>query len=349
MSDDILFAVRGRVGHVLLNRPQAFNALDDDMTVAFHARLKAWAADPAVRAVVVTSASDRAFCAGGDIRKLWDAHAAGVPRLWRYFGNEYRLDAAVANFPKPYCALIDGLTLGGGMGIAVNGSHRVVTERASMAMPETGIGFFPDVGATHFLNRCPGRTGLYLGLTGARAAAADALHAGLATAFVPKDRLAALETALLGDAYDGDAHAAMTAAVASYAGDPGPSPLAARRAEIDDAFGAPSMAAVLDRLGAMGGVWAAETLATLRSKSPTSLAVVFRQLTEGAGLDVNAAIRLEYRIAARFAVGTEFFEGIRAAVVDKDRNPRWSPARLDDVGDIDAYFAPPPDGDLVLD
>jgi enoyl-CoA hydratase len=348
MSDDIVFSVRGRVGHVLLNRPQAFNALDDDMTVAFHDRLRAWAVDPAVRAVVATSASDRAFCAGGDIRKLWDARAAGVPRLWRYFGNEYRLNAAVANFAKPYCALVDGLALGGGMGIAVNGSHCVVTERAGLAMPETGIGFFPDVGATVFLNRCPGRLGLYLGLTGARAGAADAVYAGLAGAFVPSDRLAALEAALFAPDYGGDAYAAMTAAITAHASHPGPSPLAARQAQIDAAFGAPSMAAILDRLRAMDDPWAAETLASLATKSPTSLAVVFRQLARGAGLDINAAIRMEYRMAARFAVGEEFYEGIRAALVDKDRNPRWNPPRLEDVGDIEAYFAPPPEGELVL-
>ena len=351
MADDILFSVRGQVGRVVLNRPQAFNALDDPMTVAFHDRLMAWAGDAAVKAVVVTSSGERAFCAGGDIRQLWDARGRGAAAVAGYFWNEYRLDWAIHHFPKPYVTLVDGITLGGGTGVAVNGRHCVVTERASLAMPETGIGFFPDVGATHFLARAPGRLGLYLGLTGARVALGDAVHARLATAYVPKERLAALEAALAAADYGDDPARVADAVIAAHAADPGPAPLADRQGVIDATFGAPTMDGVLGRLRALGDDWAKETLATLAAKSPTSLKVVFRQLAAGAPADYESAARMEYRMACRFAAGHEFYEGIRAAVVDKDRNPRWDPPRLDGVtpADVDSYFAPPPGGDLRLD
>ena len=354
MSDEIILERKGRVGSVTLNRPKALNALTQPMVLGLDARLKEWAEDPSVAAVVVRGAARDdgrvPFCAGGDIRLLYgeqddpDRHFATV-----FYAQEYRLNTFIFRYPKPYVALIDGVVMGGGVGISIHGSHRVMTERALFAMPETGIGLFPDVGATYFLPRLTGKAGLYLGLTGARIGAADSLYLGLATHVVASDALQALDETLLAADFGSDAHAAIDRLLANCAADPGPAPLATRQAEIDRCFAAGSVEEIVANLEAEGSDWAAETLATLRQKSPTSLKVSFKQLTAYGACEFEEAMALEYRLAMHCNLGVDFFEGIRAQIVDKDRNPAWRPARLEEVtaATVDAYFEEPPKGDMT--
>jgi enoyl-CoA hydratase len=281
---------------------------------------------------VVEGGGDRAFCAGGDVRALYDARndPASTYRA-DFYREEYRLNRTIFRFPKPYVAVMDGITMGGGVGVSVHGSHRVVTERTLFAMPETGIGLFPDVGGGHFLPRCPGAVGMYLGLTGARLKAADCLHAGIATHYVPSSDLGRLT--------EGNDS---VAALEDLAGDPGPSPLAAERDRIDRIFGLESVAGIITALEADGGEWAAKTLAILRTKAPLSLCVSFRQLREGRDLDFESVMVMEYRLSQRFMADHDFFEGVRAIIIDKDNEPRWRHGAIDDVmeAEVDTYFAP---------
>ena len=355
MSDEIILERKGRVGSVTLNRPKALNALTQPMVLGLDARLREWADDPAIAAVVVRGAAREdgrmPFCAGGDIRLLYgerddpERHFATV-----FYAQEYRLNTLIFRYPKPYVALIDGVVMGGGVGISIHGSHRVMTERALFAMPETGIGLFPDVGATHFLPRLKGRAGLYLGLTGARIGAADALHLGLATHVVAGDALEALDRTLLAADLGGDAHATLDRLLADCAVDPGPAPLAARQAEIDRCFAAGSVEKIFATLEAEGSAWAEETRATLGQKSPTSLKVTVKQLTDHGGLGFEEAMALEYRLAMHCNLGADFFEGIRAQIIDKDRTPAWCPARPETVtaAAVEAYFEAPPRGDMTF-
>ena len=341
MPDLIEFGVRGGLGRVHLNAPATFNALTRQMCVAFREKLLEWADDPAIGAVVVSGAGDRAFCAGGDIRALYDSRMAGDDTTNMFFWDEYRLDYAVHEFPKPYVALVDGIVMGGGVGISVHGSHRIMTERTTFAMPECGIGLFPDVGGTAFLPRAPGELGMYLALTGARMKAADAIHAGIGTHYMPSAKQDAL-LECLANADPAGGVDAVDAVVAAFAEDPGPVQIREHARVIDRCFSASSVPGIVDALEAEDGYFAIETADTLRTKSPTSMLVTHRQLRGGDGLDFGAVMRREYRMACAFLDGHDFFEGIRSAVIDKDRNPRWNPARLEDVGETDVarYFAP---------
>jgi enoyl-CoA hydratase len=350
-AEEILFERRGRLAVVTLNRPKALNALSLGMCRAIFDGLGSWPADPDVQAVLVKGEGERAFCAGGDIRALYDLlKAEGPEAAAGFYAVEYPMNARLHRFRKPYVSLLDGITMGGGVGVSVHGSHRVATERTVFAMPETGIGFFPDVGATYVLPRLGGGLGLYLGLTGVRLRAADCLQAGLATHYVPAGRLPELELALAEADLSGDAHAAVDAVLERFGGDPGPAAVAELRPRIDACFDQPSLEAVLDALAREETGWGRSQLDLLASKSPTSLAVAFRQLRSGDTLDFDAAMRLEYRLVHRFMAGHDFREGVRALLVDKDNTPAWRPARLQDVSvaDLDAYFAPLPHGDLPL-
>ncbi len=340
-NDDILFEVRGRLGLVTLNRPQALNAFTLDMYRRLDPVLRTWESDPAVDAVAIQGTGDRAFCAGGDIRAIYEAgRGTGGDRLtaWPgltrdFFREEYRLIRRVHRYAKPYIALIDGITMGGGAGMALNGRYRVATERTMFAMPENGIGLFPDVGATRFLNACPGRIGRYLGLTGARLGAADALYCGLATHFVPFERLDALLEAL-----------AKGEDLAAFAEDAGTPPLKAWQAEIDRLFAGDTVEAILDGLDD-------EMRKSVLRGSPTSLKVFLRQMDVGRGYDLDAALRLEFRISQHVMAGHDFYEGVRALIIDRDQKPVWQPATLAEVdaATVDAYFAPLGDGELDFD
>jgi enoyl-CoA hydratase len=335
VTDDILFERRGAAAIVTFNRPKALNALTLGMFRALDPRIAAWEADPAIGCIIVRGAGGKAFCAGGDVRAIAEGGPGlgGADDLKRvFFREEYRLLRRVHRLKTPYVALQNGITMGGGAGISINGRYCVATDSTVFAMPESGIGLFPDVGASRFLARCPGRIGLFLALTGQRIRAADMVWCGLATHYVPEDRLEALVEALASGEPVG-------AALAANARDPGPAPLAEDRAVIDRCFGAPSVEEILVALDRERPEWAA----ILRRMSPTSLAITHRQLLLGAGgLDIEAALALEYRMTQRCMEAHDFFEGVRALLVDKDQNPRWRPARLDEVTkeQIDRYFAP---------
>lgn len=343
-ESEILFQVRGSVGVVTLNRPKALNALTLAMCEAFDRQLAAWARDPAVRAILVKGAGARAFCAGGDVRAIWEAGKAGEPLTADFFRAEYRLNRRIHTLAKPYVALVDGITMGGGVGISVHGSHRIATEHTVFSMPETGIGLFPDVGGTYFLPRLAGHLGLYLGLTGARLKAADTCHAGIATEYMPAARLDALEAALAAADWGEDPNGAVDRAVAGFAADPGPAPLDAHRATIDRCFAGESVEAILAALeaGAEHDPWAAATLATLVTRAPTSLKVTFEAIRRGAELDFDQAMIMEYRLSQACMAGHDFYEGIRALIIDKDGAPSWEPATLAEVTPamIEAHFAP---------
>jgi enoyl-CoA hydratase/carnithine racemase len=319
MSDATVIASRqGRIGHILMNRPKALNALDLEMIRAMAAALSEWAEDPAVHAVVVEGAGGRAFCAGGDIRAIRAAALAGERGVIEaFFAEEYALNAMIDAYPKPYVALIDGVCMGGGIGVSVHGDMRVTSEAGLFAMPETAIALFPDVGATFMLPRLPGELGMYLGLTGARLGGADAVHAGIATHFVPKAKLAGLKDAIAADG---------VAAVAAAAESLPAFSLAPHRAAIDRCFGQDSVAGIIAALEAEGTEWARETLHELHSVSPSAVMWTFAALKRGATLDLKAALAVELRLTRHVAFHPDFAEGVRAMLVDKDRTPRWAPA-----------------------
>ncbi|MDF1846447.1 MAG: enoyl-CoA hydratase/isomerase family protein [Parvibaculaceae bacterium] len=346
MSDEpeILFEQRGPIGLVTLNRPKVLNALTYNMVKQLHPQLVEWAEDDAISAVVIQAAGEKAFCAGGDIRVLHDQGKAGSPEVINFYRDEYRLNRTIKRYPKPYVALMSGINMGGGVGVSVNGSHRVASERLTFAMPETGIGLFPDVGGTYFLPRCPGEVGMYLGLTGARLKVADAVYAGIADAFVPADR----HEALLARFVEGEAVDAAIAAETQAIED---APLAELQGQIDAAFSAESVDAILQRLDADGGEWATKTAETIRSKSPLSTRVAYGQIRAGAELDFEDCMSLEFRLTNRFMAAPDFYEGVRAVVIDKDQAPKWQPASLDAVTDeqVAGYFASLGENELTFD
>ena len=349
MSDsaEILFERRGSIGLATLNRPKALNALTLGMIRLFDPQLRAWAADPEIKAIVVQGAGEKAFCAGGDVVNLYESGKAAKAgesdgaSIRAFFSEEYVLNRLIHNCPKPYVALIDGITMGGGVGLSEHGSHRVVTERTMFAMPETGIGLYPDVGGTYFLPRLPGQVGTWLGLTGDRLKAADMLAVGAADAFVPSARL----EALIADLAEG---APADEAIARHREEAGDPPVAANREAIDRCYAHDRVEAIVAALEAEGTEWAAGQIATLKRVSPTSMKVTLEALRRGAKLDFDACMIQELRLSLAFLARHDFYEGIRAALVDKDRNPRWSPATLAEVEaeEVERYFAEPNGGDL---
>ncbi len=339
---EVVCARAGRAGVITLNRPKALNALTLGMVRDMREALEAWADDPQIGCIIVEGAGEKAFCAGGDIRRLVEAGRAGRPEealaFWR---EEYELNALIADYPKPYIALIDGICMGGGVGISLHGSHRVAGERYLFAMPEVGIGFFPDVGASYALPRLPGRTGLYLALTGARLKCADALVLGLATHAVASEDFDAIREKLqAGESPD--------VVLAAHARDPGVAPIDAKRAMIDRIFDEGSVAEIVADLEFEGSEAASQIAKTIRSKSPTSLRIAFEQMRRGTEFDFREAMRMEFRIVSRILDGKDFYEGVRAVLIDKDNNPQWDPAKLADVSDaaVAAYFAPLGDAEL---
>ncbi len=322
MSDTVLAAVDGRIGRLQLNRPAALNALNHDMIVALFEALTGWRGNPHIHAVVIEGLGGRAFCAGGDIRAVRDAAlASDAETIHTFFAEEYKLNRLIAEFGKPYIALIDGICMGGGIGVSVHGAYRVVTEAALLAMPETGIALFPDVGASYVLPRLPGALGYYLGLTGTRITGADAVHAGFATHFVPKADLPALSAAL---ARDG------VAALAEFTTALPPFSLAPHRAAIDRCFSAASVEEIFQRLEAEGD-WGQATTKILRAASPSSLLWSFGILRRGANRTLAECLDGELRLTRGVCAHPDFAEGVRAMIIDKDRAPKWTPACLDQV------------------
>jgi len=321
-----------RVGHILLNRPKALNALDQSMIRAVAEALSTWRDDPMVRGVVIEGAGGRAFCAGGDIRAI-RAHALAGEHadVATFFREEYALNALIAEYPKPYVALIDGICMGGGIGLSVHGQFRVTSEHGLFAMPETAIAMFPDVGATFVLPRLPGQLGLYLGLTGQRLTGPDAVHAGLATHFVPRDAMEGLAEAIAADG---------PAVIAARAQTLPPFSLAPHRAAIDRCFSAPSIRELIARLEAEDTDWSRETLATLRGVSPAAVHWSWEAIRRGGVRTLRGALAMELALTRHVSVHPDFAEGVRAMVVDKDRQPKWGATRIEDVdvAAIDAMF-----------
>lgn len=341
---EVVFEQDGGLGVIILNRPEALNALTLGMCHAIEAQLRAWRQDAAIKSVAVKGAG-RAFCAGGDIRALYDLGLAKDDYPYRFYHDEYRLNALIKHYEKPYIALLDGIVMGGGVGVSVHGSHRIVSENLRFAMPETGIGLFPDVGGSYFLSRCPGELGLFLALTGTRIGAADALYCGIATAYVPAAQFGALQTALGQDGPEKDV-------ISGFAQTPPEDPpLAQHRARIDRIFSHDSVEEIVEALLWEGDGWASQTRTAILSKSPVSSKVAFRQLREGAKLDFNACMQMEYRLANRFIEGRDFYEGVRATVIDKGQSPNWSPDSLAAISeaDVDAYFTTLGGRELILE
>ncbi len=337
-SVEVVCEKQGEAGLITLNRPKALNALNLTMVREMRRALDAWEQDPSVTRIVVQGAGEKAFCAGGDIRQLTEDLKAGrreeALAFWR---EEYQLNIRIKRYPKPYVALIDGIVMGGGVGVSLHGSHRVAGERYLFAMPEVGIGFFPDVGGTYALPRLPGETGMYLALTGERVKRADAVMLGLATRSVASASIPTLRDALIaGEPVDG--------ALDRAAADAGPAPIEALRAVIDSCFSGESVVSILERLdeaAANGSDFAAKTAAGMRAKSPTSMNLAFEQVRRGASLDFEEAMKVEFRIVSRIGDGHDFYEGVRAVIIDKDNQPRWQPASLDQVDRvaIERHFA----------
>lgn len=349
-SDGILFERRGAAGLVTLNRPKALNALTRGMVQKMKAQLDAWASDGAVDRVIVTAEGERAFCAGGDIRALYDLGMAGrQPEALEFFREEYQLNAAVKRFPKPYVALVDGIVMGGGVGISIHGSHRVAGDRYAFAMPEVGIGFFPDVGATYALPLLPGGIGTLCAVTGDRLKTADAVAAGAATHHVKSDRFADLRDALCGAT-------PVDAVLNAFAEPHGQGPVMARKAVVGRLFAGNRVEDILGALdaeaasGSQDAEWAKATAAAMRTKSPTSLKLALAQMRRGRTLSFEDCMRLEFRIVSRVLYGHDLYEGVRAVIVDKDNAPKWRPATLAEVSDaeIARHFEPIEGGDLEL-
>jgi enoyl-CoA hydratase len=341
---EILIETTGALGRIRLNRPRAINSLTLAMVKSIDAALARFESDPEIGAVLVTGEGERGLCAGGDIRALYDHGRDGSGFGEAFFRAEYRMNARIAEYRKPYIAIMDGITMGGGVGIAAHGTVRIVTERTRMAMPETGIGFFPDVGGTWLLGHGPGEVGTFIGLTGDSFGGADAIYAGFADCLVQSAALPALLTALttLASSSSVDDVFAKLAPFTQAA----TAPLAAQRAEIDAAFAHDSVEAIVAALRACESPFASKTLAVLAQKSPTSMKVTLR-LLRLARTDqrLQQSLEREFIAVHQVLASDEFYEGVRAAVVDKDRNPKWRPATLAEVtpAALAAYFAATPE------
>ena len=335
-TDDIEFEVRGGTGIVTLNRQKALNALTHPMVRALSARLAAWKDDEGLRAVLVRAAPGRAFCAGGDIRAVTERVAVDGPdAVLPFFGDEYRMNWRIRHFPKPFVALMDGITMGGGVGISVHGRFRVVTDNTMFAMPETGIGMFPDVGGTAFLPRLPGELGTYMALTGARLDGRDCRSVGIGTRFVDAARLGELQEAIV----EGED---VEAVLAEFEEPVERSAIDGHRVEIDRLFAGEHLRDVIAALRGSKSAFAQETLAVLESKSPISVGIAFHQVRLGRKLDFAECMRLEYRLVRHVMAHGDFHEGVRALIIDKDKAPRWQLAHLDEFSDeaVETFFRP---------
>ena len=347
---DILFERRGAAGVITLNRPKALNAVTHAMVCALRAELDRWANDRAITRVVILAAGGRAFSAGGDIRALYDLGKTGrIDDALQFWRDEYPLNMAIKNYRKPYVALIDGIAMGGGVGVSVHGSHRVAGDQFSFAMPEVGIGFFPDVGATWFLPRMPGELGAYCALTGDRFDPADAVSSGIATHRIASAQFDALLDGLTGTV-------SVDAVLAAFAKPVEQGPVVRRKVAIDRLFAGDRVDGILEALDREGrsasadAEWAQNTAAMMRTKSPLSLKIALAQVRRGKNWDFETCMRAEFRIVSRIIEGHDFYEGVRAVIVDKDNKPRWRPTTLAAVSDaeMERHFAPLGKAELVL-
>ena len=346
-TTDVLFEEKGHAGLIILNRPKALNALTREMCVAMHRQLERWLADDAVHHILIKSNSEKAFCAGGDIRQVAENGPEKIDESLPFFADEYRLNAYMESYPKPLIALLDGIVMGGGVGISVHGAYRVGSEKMLFAMPETAIGFFPDVGGSHFLPKMPQSTGMYCAMTGERLKQADCYWTGILTHAVKSVDMAVLSEALC-EAQD------VEPVLARYAFDPGPAPLQAKADVVDACFGAENSREVMERLHKLKGSehddFAVASLDTMAKRSPLSMEVAFQQVRRGKGLAMKDCMIMEHRIVSKILQGKDFYEGVRAVIIDKDHAPKWQHSSLGEIKmvDVEAHFMPPKGGDLVF-
>jgi len=343
---DVVITQRGRLGHVLLSRPQAINALTHEMVVEIAAALAAWATDDSVETVAISGAGERGLCAGGDVTAMYrsavaEGAAAGVDAA-AFWADEYALNSTIARYPKPYVALMTGVVLGGGVGVSAHGSHRVVTETTKLGMPEVTIGFVPDVGGTWLLALAPGELGTHLALTGGTMTGADAIALGFADSYVPSVALPAL--------LDDLERMPAADAIARHAAAVPASDLLTQRAWVDDAYAGDDPVMIVERLESSPVAEARAAASVIRSKSPTSVAVALEALRRSAGLTLEQVLDQEYRVGLRMLAGADMREGIRAQVIDKDRTPHWRPPTLEQVDHADVlhYFEPLGERELGL-
>jgi enoyl-CoA hydratase len=349
-TDEVLIRREGRAGRITMNRPKALNALTYAMVGRIWNALLEWRDDPKVEFVLLDGAGDRGLCAGGDVRSLYDARAEGSRLARAFWSEEYRLNALIGRYPKPYVAVMDGIVMGGGIGVSAHGDHRIVTERSRLAMPETGIGLIPDVGGTWLLSHAPARrgmareTGTYLALTGRQFNGTEALDLGFANVLILAQRMPAALAEMIADGQPDGSMVRNNATI-----DEAPrSSLYALAPSIDATFAFDRVEEIIARLESMPGEWASQTLAELRSKSPLALKLTLAALRRARQLvSLEECLNMEYRLTVRLYEHGEFPEGVRALLVDKDRAPKWNPARLEDVTPamVEAFFAPLPAGE----
>jgi enoyl-CoA hydratase len=346
-NDDIMFTRKGTAIDVRLTRPKALNALTHNMAKALHAGLRAWANDTSITHVVISAdiGDKPAFCAGGDIRDLYNGFKAGTPRH-DFFRDEYRLNEQVATFPKPYIALMNGMVMGGGAGLSIHGSHRIVTENAKFAMPEVSIGLIPDVGGSYVLPRLPNQSGLFLGLTATKIGPEDCLEAGIATHFCNASEIEDLRIKLLHS--EQPLHS-----LENLRSKPAPSRLAASALDHAQIFSADTLAEVFSRLHHMSDAndFLAGALKGMKSASPLSLCLAFEQLKRGRNLSLRDGLIMEYRLVSRILHGPDLYAGIHAAIIDRSAPPKWQHDSFAEVDTalIDSFFNPPPEGDLTFE
>jgi len=332
---EIVFEQRGSVGHILLSRPKALNALTLSMVMDMTGQLQAWSDDASIACIVIEGAGEKGFCAGGDIRALYESGKAGSDYWYEFYSNEYRLNTLIKEYPKPYIAVMNGITMGGGVGVSVNGSHRVVSDRTVFAMPETGIGLIPDVGGSFFLPRLKGAAGMYLGLTGNRMKAADCRYVGVGTHHVPDAELETLIVELSAVEAGARASTNIETVLGAFVTEPDDCPYKSIEAEVDRCFAGESVDAILTSLRDNESDWAEGILKLIGMKSPTSIMVTFEQLRRGGELSFREGMAQELRCVMKIRDGHDFYEGVRAVIIDKDNTPKWAPSTLNDVSSSD--------------
>ncbi len=342
MNEDLIFSRERQLGLITLNRIKAMNALSLDMIRAMHEQLKLWEQDDSIAAVMIQSASDRAFCAGGDVRWLYERGLAKDPAQLCFFDEEYALNLYIGNYPKPYIALMDGITMGGGVGVSLHGSHSVASENFHFAMPETGIGFFPDIGASHLLSRCPGALGMYLGLSGRRLNAEAALSAGLIKYQIQSDLIPEIIRELSTIQYEHHAAQQISDCLQSFCKGNGKGQDIEYLELINRCFSKPDLRSIFSALENENTPFADQLLSDLHQKAPLSLAVTFEQIHKAQGLSLAECLNMDSILVRHFMAEHDFYEGVRALLVDKDRHPQWKPACFEDIfeRDIEQYFKP---------
>ncbi|XP_069119775.1 3-hydroxyisobutyryl-CoA hydrolase, mitochondrial-like isoform X2 [Argopecten irradians] len=343
-EDEVLLQTINSTGVITLNRPKALNALNLNMIRRIYPQMTSWEEDPKMRMVIIKGAGEKAFCAGGDIRAVTEAGKVGDPLSQNFFKEEYILNFKIGTYDIPYVAFIDGITMGGGVGLSVHGDFRVATEKTLFAMPETAIGLFPDVGGGYFLPRLGGSLGVFMALTGFRLKGRHVQKAGVATHFVQSNKISELEAALIG--LDNPSHHDITTVIEDFQSKSTDVPdedfiLKPDMDKINRLFSAKTLEGIFQDLKNDGSDWATKQLQTLQKMSPTSMKITLRQILEGRNLSLGDCLQMEYRLSQRCIDDKDFYEGVRAVLVDKDQSPKWDPATIEGVTSdkVDWYFS----------